>query len=141
MLSKVYLILAFGILMYFAILLGTQIQQTRNINKDLQILKSQKQLKNRSYQTSFQIANLYFQKGMYNEAIEEYSYCLEIWEKDDRLGLAFILNRIVLTYSILKEDDIALYYCKNALRVTPFSTQSLLSLNRLYDSIKLRKSL
>jgi tetratricopeptide (TPR) repeat protein len=141
MLSKIYLILVFVILLYFAVLLGTQIQQTQKLNKTLKSLKAEQNTVGPLYKKAFQIGNLYFQKGMYNEAIEEYSYCLEIWEKNDRIGIAFLLNRLVLTYSLLKEDSIALYYCKNALSVTPYSIQSLLNLNRLYDLVKLKKKI
>ena len=139
MLSKIYLILAFVILLSFAILLGTQIQQTQKLNQALKKLKLES-ANERSYNTSFKLANLYFKKGMYSEAIKEYTYCLEIWEKDDRLGIIFLLNRLVLTYSILKEENIALYFCKTALQVAPSSTQSLLNLNRVYDLAAQKKS-
>lgn len=139
MLSKIYLILAFVILLSFAILLGTQIQQTQKLNQALKKLKLES-ANERSYNTSFKLANLYFKKGMYSEAIKEYTYCLEIWEKDDRLGIIFLLNRLVLTYSILNEENIALYFCKTALQVAPSSTQSLLNLNRVYDLAAQKKS-
>ena len=137
MLSKIYLFLAFGILMYFAFSLGKQILQTQKLNNELRILNEKKKENDRSYETAFQLANIYFQKGMYTEAIENYTYCLEIWEKSDRLGITFLLNRLVLTYYRLKENSIAFYYCKNALRVIPSSTQSLINLNRLYDASKI----
>ena len=133
MLSKIYLILAFIILLIFAILLGAQLQQTQKLNQALKTLKSPQASKERSYDKSFKLANLYFKKGMHNEAIQEYTYCLEVWDKNDRLGIVFLLNRLVLTYSLLKENAVALYYCKTALDVAPSSSQSLLNLNRLYE--------
>jgi tetratricopeptide (TPR) repeat protein len=136
MLSKIYLILAFIILMVFAILLGAQIQQTQKLNQALKTLKTPQEEGERSCETSFKLANIYFKKGMHNEAINEYTYCLEAWDKNDRLGIVFLLNRLVLTYSLLKEEAIALYYCKIALTVAPSSTQSLLNLNRLYEAEK-----
>jgi tetratricopeptide (TPR) repeat protein len=140
MLSKIYLILAFIILLSFAILLALQIIQTQKLNKDLKTLKANNIGPTRSADVSFKLANLYFKKGMHNEAIEEYTYCLEVWEKNDQLGIVFLLNRLVLTYSLLKEEAVALYYCKTALSIAPSSSQSLLNLNRLYDSIKLNKA-
>ncbi len=136
MLSKIYLLLAFAMLAYFSISLSIQIKQNQRLNKDLKKFKANQSITPESSQVAFQLANTYFQKNMYNEAITQYAYCLEMWEKNDRLGITFILNRLVLTYSLLKEDKIALYYCKNALKVTPSSIQSLLNLNRLYDSTK-----
>lgn len=138
MLSKIYLLFAFSILMYFAISLGQQIIQTQKLNKDLQSYKLKARDK-KNFDNSLILANLYFQKGLYTSAIEEYTYCLEVWNENDRLGISYVLNRLVLTYSLLKEDQIALYYCKNALNVTSSSVGSLLNLNRLYESFKQNK--
>ena len=138
MLSKIYLLCAFLLLMYFAISLGQQIQQTQKLNQDLQKYKLKARDK-KNYGDNLTLANLYYQKGLYTSAIEEYTYCLEVWNENDRLGISYVLNRLVLTYSLLQEDQIALYYCKNALTVTSSSVASLLNLNRLYDGIKRAK--
>ena len=140
MLSKIYLFLTFLILTVTAFFLVIKIQKTQQLNKDLEILKKQKLLKDFSHKNSFKIANLYFKKGMNNEALLEYTKCLENWGEDDRLGLVFLLNRIVIIYSKLKEYNIALYYCKRAINTAPSSIESLINLNRLFIAIEESKT-
>jgi tetratricopeptide (TPR) repeat protein len=142
MLATIYLLLAFVVLLVVTILLIKQIQLEIQINKGIKNLKlisvidkiGINQVPTIS-QKAFALGDFYFKKRKYNDAIEEYRNCLETWEEDDRVGIVFILNRLVSTYLKLEEELIALYYCKIALSLSPFSPQSLLNLNRLYDLI------
>jgi tetratricopeptide (TPR) repeat protein len=140
MLATLYLLLTFGVLLILAVLLIRQIQLEIRINKgikNLKLISTANKVKMNRIPTfskkSFTLGDLYFQKKKYNDAIKEYRDCLETWEEDDRVGIVFILNRLVSTYLKLEEELIALYYCKIALNISPFSPQSLLNLNRLYD--------
>ena len=73
-------------------------------------------------------------KKIYNKAIEEFRICFKEWDKNDKLGIASLFNTLGFTYYQLKEYDIAAYYYRIALTVTPDYVTSLRNLAYLYQS-------
>ena len=82
----------------------------------------------------FKLGQLYLRKKIYNKAIEEFRACFKTWDKNDKLGIASLFNTLGFTYYQLKEYDIAVYYYKIALTVTPDYVTSLTNLAYLYQS-------
>ena len=134
LLAKVYLALVFGILLLSAVFLGYQIWLNQQLETNLEKFRSKKITENNTYENLFKLGQLYLRKKIYNKAIEEFRACFKTWDKNDKLGIASLFNTLGFTYYQLKEYDIAIYYYKIALTVTPDYVTSLTNLAYLYQS-------
>jgi tetratricopeptide (TPR) repeat protein len=133
-LAKIYLALVFGILFISAIFLLYQIQLTQQLENNLDKFRAKKTSEINSYENVFKLGQLYLRKKIYNKAIEEFRACFREWDKNDKLGIASLFNTLGFTYYQLKEYEIAVYYYKIALTVTPDYVTSLTNLAYLYQS-------
>ena len=131
-LAKLYIGLVFIILLIITIFLIVQIQLKQNLEKNLTGFQSQ--INKKSYESQFKLGQIYLRKKIYNKAIAEFRECFSIWDKNDRLGLASLLNTLGFTYFNLKQYEIAKYYYKIALSLTPDYFISLTNLAYLYQS-------
>ena len=68
------------------------------------------------------------------EAFDHEETGILLWDKNDKLGIASLFNTLGFTYYQLKEYEIAAYYYKIALTVTPDYVTSLSNLAYLYQS-------
>ncbi len=133
-LAKVYLAIVFGILLLSALFLGYQIWLNQQLENNLDKFRSKKTTDKNTYENLFKLGQLYLRKKIYNKAIEEFRACFKTWDKNDKLGIASLFNTLGFTYYQLKEYDIAVYYYKIALTVTPDYVTSLTNLAYLYQS-------
>ena len=133
-LAKFYLAVVFGILLLSALFLGYQLRLTQQLENNLDKFRSKKIAKNSSYENLFKLGQLYLRKKIYNKAIEEFRACFRKWDKNDKLGIASLFNTLGFTYYQLKEHEIAVYYYKIALMVTPDYVTSLTNLAYLYQN-------
>ena len=133
-LAKFYLSLVFGILFISALFLAYQISLTQKLETNLDIFRTKKTSEKNSYENLFKLGQLYLRKKIYNKAIEEFRICFKEWDKNDKLGIASLFNTLGFTYYQLKEYDIAAYYYRIALTVTPDYVTSLRNLAYLYQS-------
>ena len=133
-LAKFYLAIVFGVLLVSALFLGYQIQLTQQLENNLDKFRTKKTSEKDSYQNLFKLGQLYLRKKIYNKAIEEFRACFREWDKNDKLGIASLFNTLGFTYYQLKEYEIAVYYYKIALTVTPDYVTSLTNLAYLYQS-------
>ena len=134
LLAKLYLILVFIILLIITIAILLQIQLKQNLEKNFTRVQLQVREKEKSYEDQFKLGQIYLRKKTYNKAILEFRECFENWNKDDRIGLASLLNTLGFTYYKLKQYNIAIYYYKMALSITPDYFRSLTNLAYLYQS-------
>ena len=88
----------------------------------------------KNHQFVFLFNQLINNKNNINKAIEEFRACFREWDKNDKLGIASLFNTLGFTYYQLKEYEIAVYYYKIALTVTPDYVTSLTNLAYLYQS-------
>ena len=132
-LAKLYLFLVFGTLVIITLFLGFQIQLKQNLENSLNSIQKKKNLDDKAYENQFKLGQIYLRKKMYNRAIEEFRECFTKWDKNDRLGLASLLNTLGFTYYQLKEYRIAIYYYQTALNLTPDYFTSLTNLAYLYQ--------
>ena len=133
-LAKFYLILVFIILLIGTVSVLLQVRLKQNLEKNLTRVQSQISTKEKSYEDQFKLGQIYLRKKIYNRAILEFRECFENWDKDDRIGLASLLNTLGFTYYNLKQYNIAIYYYKMALSITPDYFRSLTNLAYLYQS-------
>jgi tetratricopeptide (TPR) repeat protein len=133
-LAKFYLAIVFGVLLVSALFLGYQIKLTQQLENNLDKFRTKKTSEKDSYQNLFKLGQLYLRKKIYNKAIEEFRSSFKKWDKNDKLGIASLFNTLGFTYYQLKEYEIAAYYYKIALTVTPDYVTSLSNLAYLYQS-------
>tara|TARA_B100000768_G_scaffold115424_1_gene106831 strand:+ start:106 stop:636 length:531 start_codon:yes stop_codon:yes gene_type:complete len=133
-LAKIYLAIVFLILLLSVVFLGYQIRVTQQFETNLENFRSKKITEKNSYENIFKLGQLYLRKKIYNKAIEEFRLCFREWDKNDTLGIASLFNTLGFTYYQLKEYDIAVYYYKIALTLTPDYVTSLTNLAYLYQS-------
>ena len=134
LLAKLYLILVFIILLIITIGVLLQIRLKQNLEKNFTRVQLQVREKEKSYEDQFKLGQIYLRKKTYNRAIIEFRECFKNWNKDDRIGLASLLNTLGFTYYKLKQYNIATYYYKIALSLTPDYLRSLTNLAYLYKS-------
>nr|YP_003002277.1 conserved hypothetical plastid protein Ycf37 [Aureoumbra lagunensis]ACS36989.1 conserved hypothetical plastid protein Ycf37 [Aureoumbra lagunensis] len=132
-LAKLYLILVFSVLVLITIFLAFQINLKQNLEKKLTTLKQQTNQNADAYESQFKLGQIYLRKKLYSKAIKEFRECFTKWDKNDRLGLASLLNTLGFTYYQLKEFNIAAYYYKTALTLAPDYFTSLSNLAYLYQ--------
>lgn len=132
-LAKLYLILVFSVLVLITVFLGFQIQLKQKLERNLTDLRQQTTQNTDSYESQFKLGQIYLRKKLYSKAIEEFRECFTKWDKNDRLGLASLLNTLGFTYYQLKEFNIAVYYYKTALTLAPDYFTSLSNLAYLYQ--------
>ena len=133
-LAKIYLALVFGILLVSAVFVAYQVQLTQQLENNLDKFRAKKTSETNSYENLFKLGQLYLRKKIYNKAIQEFRACFREWDKDDKLGIASLFNTLGFTYYQLKEYEIAVYYYKMALNITPDYVTSLTNLAYLYQS-------
>jgi len=128
LLAKLYLFIICTILIISSIFLITQIILKQKLEKTLVKLQSTKYFKN-----NFKLGQIYLRKNIYNKAIDEFRLSFQNWEKEDRLGLASLFNTLGFTYYKLKEYEIATYYYKIAIQLTPDYLTCLINLAYIYQ--------
>jgi len=134
LLAKIYLAIVFFILLVSTLFLGYQIKVTQQLEKNLEKFRFKRSIEKNTYENIFKLGQLYLRKKIYNKAIEEFRVCFREWDKNDTLGIASLFNTLGFTYYQLKEYDIAIYYYKIALALTPDYVTSLTNLAYLYQS-------
>ena len=134
LLAKIYLAVVFFILLLSTFFLVYQIRVTQQLENKLEKFRSKKGIEKNTYENIFKLGQLYLRKKIYNKAIEEFRVCFREWDKNDTLGIASLFNTLGFTYYQLKEYDIAIYYYKIALALTPDYVTSLTNLAYLYQS-------
>lgn len=133
-LAKIYLIVVFAILLITAAFLIIQIRLRQNLENTLAEIQLQSNDISNSYEDQFKLGQIYLRKKIYNKAIQEFRLCFKNWEKNDRLGLASLFNTLGFTYYQLEEYEIASYYYKIALRLTPDYITCLTNLAYIYQT-------
>ena len=134
LLAKIYLAIVFFILLVSTLFLGYQIRVTQQLEKNLEEFRSKRSIEKNTYENIFKLGQLYLRKKIYNKAIEEFRVCFREWDKNDTLGIASLFNTLGFTYYQLKEYEIAVYYYKIALTLTPDYITSLTNLAYLYQN-------
>lgn len=132
-LAKFYLDLVFVILLIISLVLVFQIKLKQNLEKDLVSLNSGISPNHLIYELKFKKGQIFLRKKIYNEAITEFCCCFNTWDKNDRLGLASLLNTLGFMYFTLKEYNTANYYYRTCLLLTPNYLTNIINLAYVYQ--------
>ena len=135
-LAFLYLFPIFVVLIISFIFFSGQIIFTQSINNKSKLLIERSKNDNQSYETSFQLGQMYFQKKNYIQAIQRFYSSSQTWNPNDKLGLACLYNTLGVTYFTKKEYTLSIYYYKQAIELFPNYLTALNNLAFLYEEIK-----
>jgi tetratricopeptide (TPR) repeat protein len=132
-LAKLYLILIFGVSLFFVFFLLKRILLRFKLQKEFINLTFRLSQDQTDLELNMRMARLYILKEMPIEALEKYRYCLNNWCKDDQIGLFILLNGIGCIYLSSKDYETACDFFETALLINPNSTQTLSNLSYTYQ--------
>ena len=133
LLPLVYLTVLLTILIFLTLFLFKQIFQKRKIEQGL----SELQVKIRGNQATgedyYLLGTIYLSKKLFDQAIIQFRYALQLWDKNDQEGIANLYNTVGFTYSESKQYDLAIYYYKEAIKNLTNYTTALNNLGYVYE--------
>lgn len=126
------LILALILVFIFSFIIG-QILFRRNT--DLELVTIQDKIRNvaangRDY---YQLGVIFLSKKLYDQAIINFRYALNLWELEDTFGLVNLYNTIGFTYTQTFQYELALFYYQKALFHEPSYLVTLKNVGFVYE--------
>jgi tetratricopeptide (TPR) repeat protein len=110
-----------------------EIKKKRELENNLSILKKRIDSKEASPQDYYSIGSIYLSKKLFDQAILNFSYSLQLWDKTDFNGLSILYNAIGFTYSESGQVDMSIYYYHEATSVRPDYVIALNNLGFSYE--------
>nr|ASO75908.1 conserved hypothetical protein 37 [Storeatula sp. CCMP1868] len=133
LLPLVYLTILLTILLLLAIFLFRQIIQKKKVEDALSELQRKVRLNNASSEDYYLLGTIYLSKKLFDQAIIQFRYALQSWEKEDLEGIANLYNTVGFTYSESNQYDLAIYYYNEAIKKLPNYTTALNNLGYAYE--------
>lgn len=135
----VYSCILFGSLAILCLYLFGLFQVTQQVEQRITLLESRIQ-KDQEYSENFyKLGQLYLRKKIYDKAISLFRQALQHWDKNDKIGLGSLYNTLGFTYFKLKENEQAIYYYTQAIKLLPDYTLALTNLGLIYENKQLYK--
>jgi tetratricopeptide (TPR) repeat protein len=72
-------------------------------------------------------------KKLFDQAIIQFRYALQLWDKNDKEGIANLYNTVGFTYSESNQYDLAIYYYNEAIKNLSNYTTALNNLGYVYE--------
>ncbi|CAL8412580.1 unnamed protein product [Dictyota dichotoma] len=131
----------YSVLLFFILLLISFyiFQKIINIQLiEIKIKKLQQKDKNvdLNCEDLYKLGQLFLQKRLFNKALLLFHQALLLWDLNDKIGLASLINTIGVTYFQLKKYKNSIYYYKIAIKIIPDYILILKNLAFVYESTK-----
>jgi len=135
----VYSSILFIVLLFLCFYFFGQLKTTQKVEKRLSYLETKLQKNERSSENFYKLGQLYLSKKIYEKAISLFRSSLNVWDKNDKIGLGSLYNTLGFSYFKLKQYNHAIYYYNQAIKLLPDYALALTNLALVYEKKQMYK--
>nr|BDA98979.1 hypothetical protein [Rhodomonas sp. NIES-2332] len=133
LLPLVYLTVLLLVLLILTLFLFKQIFQKKKVEEALSELQLKVRSNNATGEDYYLLGTIYLSKKLFDQAIIQFRYALQLWDKNDKEGIANLYNTVGFTYSESNQYDLAVYYYNEAIKNLSNYTTALNNLGYVYE--------
>lgn len=120
-----------------SVFIGRQIIERKKIENNLSSLQNKIRNNNAEADDYYELGSIYLSKKLFDQAIMQFRYALQIWKSEDFEGISNLYNTIGFTYAETEQYELAIYYYKEALKNNTGYTVALNNLGYAYEKKKM----
>ena len=124
-------------LVLISIFIGRQIIERKQIEDNLSVLQNKIRNNVANAEDYYELGSIYLSKKLFDQAILQFRYALQIWKNEDLEGISNLYNTIGFTYAETEQYDLAIYYYQEALKNDDNYTVALNNLGYAYEKQKM----
>jgi len=124
-------------LVLISIFIGGQIIERKQIEDNLSVLQNKIRNNVANAEDYYELGSIYLSKKLFDQAILQFRYALQIWKNEDLEGISNLYNTIGFTYAETEQYDLAIYYYQEALKNDNNYTVALNNLGYAYEKQKM----
>ena len=128
-----YLSILLVSLITLSVFIGRQIIERKEIEDNLSVLQNKIRNNEASAEDYYELGSIYLSKKLFDQAILQFRYALQIWKNEDLEGISSLYNTIGFTYAETEQYELAIYYYKEALKNDDDYTVALNNLGYAYE--------
>ena len=132
-----YLSILLFSLLTLSFFIGKQIIERKEIENNLSTLQNKIRNNNANAEDYYEIGSIYLSKKLFDQAILQFRYALQMWKNEDSEGISNLYNTIGFTYAQTEQYELAIYYYKEALKNDENYTVALNNLGYAYEKEKM----
>jgi tetratricopeptide (TPR) repeat protein len=122
-----------------SVFIGGQILERKRIEDNLSNLQNKIRNNKADADDYYELGSIYLSKKLFDQAIMQFRYALQIWKSEDFEGISNLYNTIGFTYAETEQYELAIYYYKEALKNDTEYTVALNNLGYAYEKQKMLK--
>ena len=122
-----------------SVFIGGQILERKRIENNLSSLQDKIRNNKANADDYYELGSIYLSKKLFDQAIIQFRYALQIWKSEDFEGISNLYNTIGFTYAETEQYELAIYYYKEALKNDTEYTVALNNLGYAYEKQKMLK--
>jgi tetratricopeptide (TPR) repeat protein len=134
-----YLSILLFALATLSVFIGGQILERKRIEDNLSNLQNKIRNNKADADDYYELGSIYLSKKLFDQAIMQFRYALQIWKSEDFEGISNLYNTIGFTYAETEQYELAIYYYKEALKNDTEYTVALNNLGYAYEKQKMLK--
>ncbi len=124
-------------LLILSIFIGKQIIDRKQVENNLSRLQNKIRKNQAKAEDYYELGSIYLSKKLFDQAILQFRYALQVWRNEDFEGLSNVYNTIGFTYAETEQYELAIYYYKEALKNDNSYTVALNNLGYAYEKQKM----
>jgi tetratricopeptide (TPR) repeat protein len=128
-----YLSILLVSLITLSVFIGGQIIERKKIEDNLSVLQNKIRNNEANAEDYYELGSIYLSKKLFDQAILQFRYALQIWKNEDLEGISSLYNTIGFTYAETEQYELAIYYYKEALKNDNQYTVALNNLGYAYE--------
>ena len=132
-----YLSILLFSLLTLSFFIGKQIIERKEIENNLSALQNKIRNNKANAEDYYEIGSIYLSKKLFDQAILQFRYALQMWKNEDSEGISNLYNTIGFTYAQTEQYELAIYYYKEALKNDENYTVALNNLGYAYEKEKM----
>ena len=132
-----YLSILLFSLLTLSFVIGKQIIERKEIENNLSTLQNKIRNNKANAEDYYEIGSIYLSKKLFDQAILQFRYALQMWKNEDSEGISNLYNTIGFTYAQTEQYELAIYYYKEALKNDENYTVALNNLGYAYEKEKM----
>jgi tetratricopeptide (TPR) repeat protein len=134
---SLYLSILLLTLATLSVFIGGQIIERKKIENKLSNLQNKIRNNNADADDYYELGSIYLSKKLFDQAIMQFRYALQIWKGEDFEGISNLYNTIGFTYAETEQYELAIYYYKEALKNDTKYNIALNNLGYAYEKQKM----
>ena len=132
-----YLSILLFSLLTLSFFIGKQIIERKEIENNLSTLQNKIRNNEANAEDYYEIGSIYLSKKLFDQAILQFRYALQMWKNEDSEGISNLYNTRGFTYAQTEQYELAIFYYKEALKNDENYTVALNNLGYAYEKEKM----